>query len=230
MLRNTYVLACLALVFAAASIQAQEVDPARSNDSIEVDPARFENSIKAFKTWDSKNSFPADASLFIGSSSVRRWATAKAFPDAVIINRGFGGSHVSDINFFFDSVVKPYNSSSIFIYAGDNDIGGGKTAERVLADFEAFIALVEAQSRKTNIHYLSIKPSKARWEFWPEMDRANQLVKSLANEKSNVTYVDMASMLLDGAGQPKDVFVDDGLHLNWRGYRLWAEAISPYLD
>ena len=219
MVPNSYVVACLAFVFTAASVQAQEVDP-----------ARFEDSIKAFKTWDSKNGFPPDASLFVGSSSVRRWATAKAFPDNVIISRGFGGSHVSDINFYFDSVVKPYNSPSIFIYAGDNDIGGGKSAERVLADFETFVALVEAQSRKTQIHYLSIKPSNARWEFWPEMDRANQLIKNLADEKSNVTYVDMASMLLDDAGQPKDVFVDDGLHLNWRGYRLWAKAIAPYLD
>jgi len=229
MLRYIYVLVCLAFVFTVAAVQAQELDQAPIEESIEVDPARFESSIKAFETWDSKNSFPADASLFVGSSSVRRWATAKTFPDKKIINRGFGGSHMSDVNFYFDRVVKPYDSPSIFIYAGDNDIGGGKSAERVLADFKTFVALVEAESSKTQIHYLSIKPSKDRWEYWPEMDRANQLIKSLAGEKSNVTYVDMASMLLDGSGQPKDVFVGDGLHLNWRGYRLWAEAISPYL-
>ena len=216
---NVYVLACLAFVFTAMNTHAQEVDP-----------GRFENAIKSFKSWDSKNSFPSDANLFVGSSSVRRWMTAKTFPDNVIINRGFGGSHLSDINFYFDSVVKPYDSPSIFVYAGDNDIGEGKSAERVLADFESFVSLVEAQSTRKQIHFLSIKPSKARWEFWPEMDRANQLIRDMADEKANVIYVDMASMLLDDAGQPRDVFVDDGLHLNWRGYRLWAEAISPYLN
>lgn len=229
MQRNISALFYLACVFAAAGVQAQEINPAQSEVSLEVDPARFESAIKSFETWDSKNTFPADANLFLGSSSVRRWATAKAFPDKVIINRGFGGSHMSDVNFYFDNVVKPYDAPSIFIYAGDNDIGGGKSAERVLADFATFVALVEEESRKTQIHFLSIKPSKDRWEFWAEMDRANQLIKNLAETKSNVTYVDVASMLLDRAGQPKDVFVGDGLHLNWRGYRLWTEAVSPYL-
>jgi lysophospholipase L1-like esterase len=29
---------------------------------------------------------------------------------------------------------------------------------------------------------------------------------------------------------PKDVFLADGLHLNEEGYRLWQEALAPFLD
>lgn len=219
MVRKVFALVSMVVILAAASVQAQEVDP-----------ARFKEAIQTFQTWDKKNSFQADSILFVGSSSVRFWATADAFPDKEIINRGFGGSHVSDVNFYFDSVVKPYSPSSLFLYAGDNDIGGGKSAERVLADFETFVSMVEAETSDTKIHYLSIKPSKARWKHWPEMSRANQLIKNLADKKANVTYVDMASALLDADEQPKDVFVDDGLHLNELGYKLWAESISPYLQ
>jgi len=219
MLRESYVLVCLASVIALASAQAQEVDP-----------ARFETAIQTFETWDRKNSFPADAMLFVGSSSVRMWATAESFPKKAIINRGFGGSHVSDVNFYFDRVVKPYSPSSLFLYAGDNDIGGGKNAERVLADFKSFVAMVEMAAVDTRIHYLSIKPSKARWKHWPEMFRANQLIRDWSHQKANVTYVDMASVLLGEDGKPMDVFIDDGLHLNELGYELWAETISPYLD
>jgi len=197
---------------------------------VEVDPARFGEAIQTFQTWDKKNSFQSDAILFTGSSSVRFWATAEAFPDKKIINRGFGGSHVSDVNFYFDEVVKPYAPSSIFLYAGDNDIGRGKSAERVLEDFRKFVALVEAESADTQIHYLSIKPSKARWKHWPEMSRANKMIEELSGQHSNLTYVDMANVLLNDEGKPKDVFVEDGLHLNELGYQLWREAILPHLE
>jgi lysophospholipase L1-like esterase len=219
MFRSIGVVVFLVSLFVAASAQAQEVDP-----------SRFESEINSFITWDRKSSFPEEAMLFVGSSSIRFWATAEAFPGMAIINRGFGGSHVSDVNFYFASVVKPYEPSSLFLYAGDNDIADGKSAERVLADFKSFVAMVEADSADTHVHYLSIKPSRDRWEYWPEMSRANQMIRDWSNQKANVTYVDMASVLLRKDGEPKDVYIEDGLHLNELGYELWAEAISPYLD
>jgi hypothetical protein len=203
MFRNIGVVVFLVFLFVAASAQVQEVDP-----------SRFESEINSFITWDRKSSFPEDAMLFVGSSSIRFWATAEAFPGMAIINRGFGGSHVSDVIFYFASVVKPYQPSSLFLYAGDNDIADGKSAERVLADFKSFVAMVETDSADTHVHYLSIKPSKDRWEYWPEMSRANQMVRDWSNQKANVTYVDMASVLLGKDGEPKDVFIEDGLHLN----------------
>ena len=36
---------------------------------------KWENDIKAFEQWDAKNSFPKDAVLFAGSSSIRMWDT-----------------------------------------------------------------------------------------------------------------------------------------------------------
>ena len=66
-------------------------------DSPDPDPERFAKDIKTFAVWDSKNTFPENAILFVGSSSVRYWSTATAFPDRPIINRGFGGSEISDV-------------------------------------------------------------------------------------------------------------------------------------
>ena len=92
------------------------------------------------------------------------------------------------------------------------------------------MALVEAEFSDTQIHYLSIKPSKARWKHWPEMSRANKMIEEMSGQHSNLTYVDMASVLLNDEGEPKDVFVEDGLHLNELGYQLWREAILVHLE
>ena len=132
---------------------------------------QFANRIKSFESWDKKNSFPEDAILFVGSSSISGWSTAAAFPGKPIINRGLSGSHVSDINRYYDRLVKPYMPSVIVFYAGDNDIDGGKSPERVLADFKAFADRVREELHNTQILFISIKPSIARWEHWPRSRR-----------------------------------------------------------
>ena len=62
------------------------------------DPERFKQEINQFKAWDEKNTFSKNAVLFVGSSSIRLWKTAVAFPQLPVVNRGFGGSHISDVN------------------------------------------------------------------------------------------------------------------------------------
>ena len=194
------------------------------------DPARFEEFIQNFVAHDTKNSFPENAILFVGSSSVRFWATAEAFPDKQIINRGFGGSHMSDLIHYYETVVKPYKPSKVFIYEGDNDIGSGKSAERVVADFETFFKRAQADLPDTQFLVLAIKPSKLRWEKWAAMEQANEMIREYTNRDADLVYVDVASPLLGDDGKPKDVFVEDGLHLNKAGYELWRDTVAPYLE
>jgi lysophospholipase L1-like esterase len=198
-------------------------------DVPDPDPARFENAIGAFTSWDKRNSFARGSILFVGSSSIRRWSTAAAFPGKTIINRGFGGSELSDIIHFYDQVIKTYAPSQIFLYAGDNDIGRGKMPEQVFDDYKELAAMVQSDFPDTELIYISIKPSKLRWEKWPIMEEANRMVRDYADEHPKLTYADLATPLLDGAGNPGDVFVADGLHLNWKGYALWQKALAPFL-
>ena len=97
-------------------------------------PSRWEKTIREFETWDAKNSFPANAVLFVGSSSIRSWPTQNSFPNLPVINRGFGGSQISDVNQFTIRIVIKYAPCLIVFYAGDNDIAKGKTPQQVLKD------------------------------------------------------------------------------------------------
>lgn len=216
---------CIAFFLAASclslSVSADVPDP---------DPERFGESIETFVIWDNKNSFPEDSILFVGSSSVRFWSTAKAFPGKPIINRGFGGSELSDVIHFYRQLIRPYSPRKIFLYAGDNDIDNGKSADQVFEDYKELVALVTADLPESELIFISIKPSKLRWEKWPIMDDANQMVRDYAAEHPNLDYADLAAPMLDSDGMLKDVFLDDGLHLNEAGYELWREALAPFLD
>ncbi len=194
------------------------------------DPERFSDDIAAFEAWDAKNATPEDAILFVGSSSIRLWSTAEAFPDKPVVNRGFGGSELSDVMHFFDVLVTRHTPTTIVLYEGDNDIEHGKPAGQVFDDFEAFVERVQRELPDARIVFISIKPSPSRWDMWPAMVEANRLVAAFADQHEDIDYADLATPLLEQSGEPGDFFVADDLHLNDRGYEAWRKALMPYLD
>lgn len=194
------------------------------------DPERFSSEIGTFIQWDKKNSYPQHAILFVGSSSIRLWNIALSFPNLQVINRGFGGSQISDVNYYYEDVVKKYKPEKIIFYAGDNDVAAGKSADQVLKDYKIFIEKVEHDFPKTQVFYLPIKPSLSHWELWSEMSAANAKIKKFIETDTNLFYVDTASPMLNQKLEPNpDLFIGDGLHLNDQGYQLWKEILLPYI-
>jgi len=208
-------------MFAVAQTSAPAADP---------DPNRFARDIDAFEQWDSKNAFPAEPVLFVGSSSIRMWRTREGFASLPVINRGFGGSHISDVLHFFDRIVLPYRPKVIVFYAGDNDVAGGKSAQRVLEAYPKFGERVGAVLPQTRVICVTIKPSGQRWALWPEMHKANDLVRNLCAKSDRLFFADLGTPLLDSEGKPDDsFFLADRLHLNAQGYAVWNKALAPIL-
>lgn len=209
--------------FLSESVHAQTVE--------DPDPLRFEEEIQNFREWDSKNSFPEDAILFVGSSSIRMWETADAFPGLPVINRGFGGSHFSDLLYYYDSLVLPYNPSVVVMYEGDNDVASGKNNDQVYEDYREFTDRLTSDFPDVKLVFVPIKPSSSRWDKWPQMKRANERIKNHIDQNENFYYVDMATPILGTDGTPDDsLFLDDQLHLNEKGYAKWNAVIGPVLE
>jgi lysophospholipase L1-like esterase len=216
------------LLIVLLTVTTASADP---NQPADPDPNRFAPEIKTFAEWDSRNAVPAQGVLFAGSSSIRVWRTHDCFPELPVINRGFGGSHISDVLHFAERVVLPYQPRVIVFYAGDNDIAGGKSARRVFDDYRKFARLVHARQPAVRIVFVTIKPSRARWALWPEMKKVNDLVGEFSREDDRLTVADLATPLLDPEGLPaSDLFLADQLHLNARGYDVWTRALRPTLQ
>jgi len=219
--KHIFSLFVISIVFLSAT-QNQIPDP---------DPNRFENEISTFQEWDKKNSFPPDAILFVGSPSIRMWETGIAFPDLPVINRGFGGSHISDVLFFYDTIVKKYKPAMIVFYAGDNDIAGGKLKDQVFKDYQKLISQIFIDNPKAKFVYIPIKPSSSRWNFWPEMKEFNHLVNEFNQKNDNLYYVDLATPMIGDSSKPNDnLFLEDKLHLNEKGYTIWNSILKQFLE
>ena len=127
--------------------------------------SRWEKTIQGFEQRDREQAPPKGEILFVGSSSIRFWDTDKYFPDLKVINRGFGGSQVADSVEFAHRIVIPYAPRIVVLYAGDNDIAAGQSADDVLRDMKEFIRTAREVLPDTRIGYVAIKPSLARWKL-----------------------------------------------------------------
>jgi lysophospholipase L1-like esterase len=206
-------------------------DPARTSTTVaDPDPERFDYDIRNFAARDHKNSCPRDPVLFVGSSSILKWPTADGFPGLPVINRGFGGSQISDVLHYFNDVVSKYRPKIIVFYSGDNDTQAGKSPQQIYGDFAQFVTRVHESLPETHIIALPIKPSIARWDKWPQMQETNALMAKLDKGDDRLQMVDTATPLLGPDGQPrKELYVADGLHLNAKGYAVWNEILTPIL-
>lgn len=223
-MKQTLALGCLFItIFSSAILNTAE---AQQNDH------PFESEIKAYEQADAKQMPPENGILFVGSSSIRMWKSLEEhFPNKVVINRGFGGSTFTDLLHYMDRIVLPYKPQQIFVYEGDNDTFAGVRGSQIFDQFKIFTQRVHKTLPETEIIFISIKPSPSRSNIFNEMHRVNMLIKSYALLHPDVGYVDVFNPMLNASGGIRsDIFMEDNLHMNDKGYDLWQKVIRPYLD
>lgn len=192
----------------------------------------LEKEVQAFEAQDRQTLPPADVILFTGSSSIRFWTDLpRYFPDKVVLNRGFGGSELSDVRHFADRVIVRYQPKQVVLYAGENDIATGKqTARQTYARFVDLFRYVRKKLPNVTFTFIAIKHSPSRRPFWPVMNDANRLIRRFLAKKSNAQFVDVRPAMLGSNGQPLGaLFKSDSLHMNEKGYQRWAPVLRPYL-
>lgn len=217
------VLAALAVAIAPARGQASASQGA-------IQPGdRFEPEIQAFEAADRIHPPTKGGIVFVGSSSIRLWETlATDFPGAAIINRGFGGSQLSDAVRFAPRIVLPYRPRLIVLYAGDNDLAEGKSPDQILRDYRAFVRLVRRRLPQTRIAFISVKPSPARRALAAQARRTNRLVRQYLSGDRRLRYVDVYTPMLDASGSPRpELYQADSLHMTAAGYAIWRDWLTP---
>ena len=169
--------------------------------------------------------------VFYGSSSFTLWTTLAEDFDPRVLNLGFGGSTLEACDYFFDRLVTPVHPRSLLVYAGDNDLGDGRSVQAVFRSFLSLGAKVAACPGPIPFGFMSVKPSPARSPIHDRIRRFNEMVRDEIEARPSGYYVDVYSAMLDKSGKPRaELFLDDGLHLNREGYRLWARVLQHYRD
>jgi lysophospholipase L1-like esterase len=195
-------------------------------------PERWENTIQNFEEKDKADPPAEGAILFTGSSSIAMWQdVADHFPDHEVINRGFGGSEFSDLLYYKERVIYPYKPSKIFIYEGDNDIAAGEDPKDILKEAKKLRKAIKKELPGVPVIFISAKPSVSRWHLRQKYEELNKGLQKYAKKTKNTEYADVWTPALDENGEVrKDIFLEDNLHMNAKGYKIWQEVLTPYVE
>jgi len=205
----------------------------------EPPPPPFWSDIQSFKKQDSVAFPPKNAILFIGSSSFTNWKDVQDyFPGYTIINRGFGGSTLLDQIRYADDIIFPYEPKQIVIYCGENDLASSDTviAPTVVDRFMKLYQMIRAKT-EAPVAFVSLKPSPSRRHLIPKMLEVNRLIeifllasKNPFDSTTTSVFIDVHSKMLNAAAQPTpELFLEDSLHMNAKGYAIWKKEIEPHL-
>ena len=198
--------------------------------------AQTENTfVKEVKTITAKYDTIWDTSketiVFTGSSSVRLWnKLERNFPNHQIVNSGFGGSQSTDLLYFLNDLVLSYNPKQVFIYEGDNDLWAKKRPNQVLDTTEEIIRRIKTSNSSTQIILIAAKPSISRWKIRGKYKSLNRKFERLAKKDAQIDYVDVWHPMLNDRKLKTDIFIEDGLHMNQKGYDIWYEAIKNLIN
>jgi lysophospholipase L1-like esterase len=185
---------------------------------------------------------------FLGDSITRRWGTSdeqykhflanwrENFFGWNAANFGWGGDQVQNILWRVENgELDGVNPKVIVLLAGTNNIGDrpardAAEIEARAADVAGGIkALVETCRQKApgaTIILTGITPRKG---VMPIIDRVNQHLAALA-DGDRVRYVNVNDKLADDEGRFYEGMATDGLHLDVKGYQVWADALKPILS
>ena len=192
----------------------------------------FEEEVKQIQQhndslWDSSQ----PTIVFTGSSSIRFWEDIQdRFPEQQVLNTGFGGSQFSDLEHYLEELILNYTPVKVFIYEGDNDIFAKKRPRKIVKRAEDILSTLQQRNPNMEIVLISAKPSIARWKYRGRYRRLNRKLNRLASETAGIDFVDVWYPMLNKRKVKQDIFIEDGLHMNDKGYDIWYDVIKNYMD
>ena len=222
---NLFIITLLFFISSACTLTSQVADTA--SEMKQPDPTRFSSEIDKINKIRFDNS--RERIVFTGSSSIRFWLDVQdRYPNHQIIQTGFGGSEMSDLLHYLDETVLRFAPSQVFIYEGDNDVSAKRSTATILANTKKVVQQIHKEFPDCEIVLISAKPSIARWNLKPQYDAINSEFKKYADAEAKISYANVWDIMLAENGEVrKDIFIQDGLHMNKEGYDLWDKIIQP---
>lgn len=196
------------------------------------DPVPFKDEVDALqKKYDTVYSSDQNTIVFTGSSSIRIWEDVdRRFPEHKIVNTGFGGSQASDLSYFIYDLILRFNPKKVFIYEGDNDVFAKKRPNAIRKTIRQITDAIQRNDSTTQVVLIAAKPSIARWNLKRKYKRLNRKLQRLADKDPLVEYADVWNPMLEGKKVKQDIFIEDGLHMNAKGYEIWYDTLKPFVN
>lgn len=199
----------------------------------------FEQEVSILESLDVEEKAGEKDILFIGSSSIRLWDNINddMYPYSSV-KRGYGGAHFYDLIHFSERLVKNHTPKAILIFVA-NDITGSNGLINLVSDlspnevkrlFKLNYKIIRGIHKHIPILLIETTPTQKRWKVWSEILKSNKKLESFCKKEPNLFYISTRDKFIGVDGLPiKSLFLNDELHLNTDGYKLWSSIIKSKL-
>ena len=200
---------------------------------------QFEEEVSLLESLDFEEKAGEKDVLFIGSSSIRLWDNIQVdmYPYSSI-KRGYGGAHFYDLIHFSERLVKNHSPKAILIFVA-NDITGSNDFTNLVGDlspnevkrlFRYNYKLIRLIHKHIPIFLIETTPTPKRWKVWNKILQANKKLERFCKQEPNLYFISTRDKFVGADGLPiKSLFLNDELHLNFDGYKLWSSLIKSKL-
>ena len=180
---------------------------------------------------------------FAGDSITRRWG-ATDYPEFLAhwrqtfhgwnaANFAWGGDQTQNMLWRLrHGELDGVNPRVIVLLAGSNNLGPDAGDPAKVADvtrgITALVALCREKAPTATIILMGILARNDLPGVTPGIDRINDNIARIADGKT-VRYLNINDRLADADGNLHEGVTVDGLHLDLKGYQIWAGALTPIL-
>lgn len=172
--------------------------------------------------------------IFLGNSITDGAEWFELLGNRKCLNRGISADITEGILLRLDAITK-LQPKKIFIMIGVNDLSRNMTPDEVIVNYRKILERIRKETPRTKVYIESVLPvnpatgmAKNHTNKTPQIMELNGKLKELAAE-SGCTYIDLFSLMADSENHLPRSFSVDGLHLTYKAYKVWADAIKPYV-
>jgi len=184
---------------------------------------------------------------FEGDSITRRWGTSDEQYKEFLANwrRNFFGWNAADFGWGGDTTqnilwrlengeMDNVNPKIIVLLAGTNNVGnkspqGGEDPRvaDIAKGIKAILDICRQKAPNATIVLMGITPRNDNMAVMPIINKINERIAKFADGKK-IRYVNINDKLADREGKFLQGMANrDGLHLDVKGYQVWADALKP---
>ena len=200
---------------------------------------QFEQEVSLLESLDLEEKAGEKDLLFIGSSSIRLWDNIQVdmYPYSSV-KRGYGGAHFYDLIHFSERLVKNHYPKAILIFVA-NDITGSNDFINLVGDispnevkklFRYNYISIRRIHKHIPIFLIETTPTPKRWKVWNKILQANKKLERFCKQETNLYFISTRDKFIGDDGLLiQSLFLNDELHLNVDGYKLWSSVIKSKL-
>ena len=205
----------------------------------------YKDKIQEFKS----NPIGYNKIVFLGNSitqGLRHYTNVFNRDD--IVNRGISGDYTEGILNRLNEIIF-YEPIAVFILIGVNEFFKDNTnnleinptyvanniikiADKIKNGSPSTLVFIQTILPINNQHYMNIKNVNYNFllpDFNPSINTQIEEVNSILINNNKHPVIDLHPLFLNNDDVLEPKFSSDGLHLNKKGYQIWADRISPII-